>query len=191
MYERYFDSAVTVTGKFYCGLTYSAQHPYIFNGHYYMYEFPDFSLVSITGLVGTHSTYSCIDTVGHFLYLCDGSESWMEGPAWDSKAKFLIFPLLTPPDSTYAPDTLSADGPSLADRMTGVMPNPASESIKVVSSSGMNYIEIYNAAGTKVVDQPTMGYSTTVDTSRLPAGIYIVRIHTPYGMAIKRLSIVR
>lgn len=26
-YERYFDSAITVTGKFYCGLTYTARQP--------------------------------------------------------------------------------------------------------------------------------------------------------------------
>lgn len=79
----------------------------------------------------------------------------------------------------------------MADRVTGVMPNPASESAKIVSSFGLTHIEIYNSKGTKIYDQPATGYSTTINTSNWPAGIYIVRIYTPYGTATKRLTIVR
>lgn len=79
----------------------------------------------------------------------------------------------------------------MIDRMTGVMPNPASESAKIVSSYGLNQIEVYNASGTKVFDQKVQGYSVTLDTSRWPAGVYVVHIHTPYGMSTKRFSIIR
>lgn len=198
VYERYFDSAITVTGKFYCGLTYSAKQPYRVDGHTYMLEFPEFYLTAVSGrnwIPGApeeDNTYWCVDTIATASIQCDGSERhWDESAYIQRKTKFFIFPILTPPDSTYVPDTVSADGPSMADRVTGVMPNPASESAKIVSSFGLTHIEIYNFKGTKIYDQPATGYSTTVNTSNWPAGIYIVRIYTPYGTATKRLTIVR
>ncbi len=189
MYERYFDSAITVTGKFYCGLTFSAQQPYRINGHTYTLEFPEFYLMEIVGIL---DTYYCRDTTATRSIPCNGSERpWSERPLLQPHTKALIFPILTPPDSTYVPDTVSVNGPTIADRMTGVTPNPAVESAKVVSSIGMNHIDVYSAAGAKIFDQPARGYSFTLDTSKWPAGIYVVRIHTPYGTASKRLCIIR
>lgn len=197
-YERYFDSAITVTGKFYCGMTYTAREPYhADNGHTYGCEYPQFYLMEIHGLIDwsgdNHYTYDCLDTIWSGYTRCGetGTQWREECYGHGSNTKLLIFPILTPPDSTYVPDTASADGPSLADRLTGVMPNPASEIAKIVSSFGLTHVEIYNSKGTKIYDQPATDYSTTVNTSNWPAGIYIVRIYTPYGTATKRLTIVR
>ena len=188
MYEQYFDSAITVTGKFYCGLTFSARQPYHIHGNTYTLEFPEFYLMKIGA---PSNTYMCVDTITYASIPCDNRErQWTERADMQRQSKYLIFPILTPPDSTYVPDTLSVNGPSLANRMTSVMPNPATESVKVVSNFGMEHVEIYNATGTKVFDEPATGYSITINTSEWLAGIYVVRIHTPYGIATKTLSIV-
>ncbi len=82
---------------------------------------------------------------------------------------------------------------SLLQRLTGVTPNPATETAKVVSSFGISYIEAYDIAGQKVNElrftSPSL--SATLDVRRWPAGAYILRIHTPLGIAVKKLNVTR
>ena len=98
-----------------------------------------------------------------------------------------MFPILTP-DTTLGIDTHNP-----LDRLTGVMPNPAAESAKVVSSFGMSRIEVYNLAGRRMHEQrvPEGSLSATLDLRRLPAGTYILHIHTPQGVASKKLTVRR
>lgn len=73
------------------------------------------------------------------------------------------------------------------------MPNPAAETARVVSSFGMSRIEVYNMAGVLVHEQrvPDGSLSTTLDLRRWPADAYILRIHTPHGIATKKLTVRR
>lgn len=125
MYERYFDSALTINGTFYCGLTFSARQPYhADDGHTYGLEFREFWLMGLSANTWG-SDYYCRDSLFSSPIDCDGSRSWYFDEA-QPKVKPLLFPILTPPDSTYVPDdSLSVEEPNMIDRMTGVMPNPA------------------------------------------------------------------
>ena len=88
---------------------------------------------------------------------------------------------------------LSIGEVSLLQRLTGVMPNPAAETAKVVSSFGVKRVEAYNMAGEKVHDQwvPDGSLSATLDIRRWPTGAYILRIHTPRGVTAKKLTVRR
>ncbi len=97
-------------------------------------------------------------------------------------------------DTIISYDTiLSLPDAGLLGRLTGVMPNPAAENAKVLSSFGLSRVEAYNLAGEKVDDLqlPSPSLSATLDVRRWPVGAYILRIHTPQGVATKKLTVVR
>ena len=97
-------------------------------------------------------------------------------------------------DTIVITDTiLSLPDASFLGRLTGVMPNPAAEAAKVVSSFGLSRVEAYNLAGEKVdeLQLPSPSLSATLDIRRWPVGAYILRIHTPQGVATKKLSVAR
>ena len=52
-------------------------------------------------------------------------------------------------------------------------------------------LEAFNAAGEKVHELrlPDMPLSATLDVSRWPSGTYILRLHTPQGVASKKLIV--
>ena len=129
-----------------------------------------------------------------------------------------IYAILTPPDTTilssdttYIGDTLivtdtvifggdtiittdtilSIQNGSMLERLTGVMPNPAVGTAKVVSSFGMSMVEAYDMSGTLVHRQKADGLATTLDVRRWPTGTYLLRIHTPQGTAVKKLVVRR
>ena len=95
-------------------------------------------------------------------------------------------------DTIITTDTiLSIQNGSLLDRLTGVMPNPAVGTAKVVSSFGMSMVEAYDMSGTLVHRQKADGLATTLDVRHWPTGTYLLRIHTPQGTATKKLVVRR
>ena len=50
---------------------------------------------------------------------------------------------------------------------------------------------VYDLAGRAVLEQEEEGLSTTFDVSGLAEGVYVVAIHTPAGIATKRLVVER
>ena len=64
---------------------------------------------------------------------------------------------------------------------------------EVVPSFGMSRIEAYNMAGERVHEQrvPDGSLSATLDLRHWPAGAYILHIHTPQGVATKKLTVRR
>lgn len=110
-----------------------------------------------------------------------------------------LFPILTPEEvvvdttivDTTIVDTVGIGMVRLLERYVGLQPNPASERVLVTSSFGLRRLEVYNAAGAKVAEQPATGYSATLDVAALPEGSYLVRIATPSGSVTKKLLIRR
>ena len=95
-------------------------------------------------------------------------------------------------DTIITTDTiLTIQNGTLLDRLTGVMPNPAVGTAKVVSSFGMSMVEAYDMSGTLVHRQKADGLATTLDVRRWPTGTYLLRIHTPQGTATKKLVVRR
>ena len=73
--------------------------------------------------------------------------------------------------------------------LTVVSPNPARGVAKVVASPGLTRVEAFNAAGTKLLDSPATGFSLSIDVSAWPSGTYLLRIHTPVGVTVRKLLV--
>ncbi|MBQ6069347.1 MAG: T9SS type A sorting domain-containing protein [Bacteroidales bacterium] len=72
-----------------------------------------------------------------------------------------------------------------------LMPNPARGLVTVLSSYRLSGVVVYDLAGRAVLEQEEEGLSTTFDVSALAKGVYVVAIHTPAGIATKRLVVER
>ena len=173
MHECYFDTPTTVVDSFYVGTTYFLLIP---DNN----QCTPLEVISINGSNISNSEY---------IYTChyhqDGSRAWYRNRRTNMFA--ILFPILSP-------DTLvGIDTHNPLDRLTGVMPNPAAECAKVVSSFGMSRVEVYNLAGRRVHEQriPDGSLYTNLDVRRWPQGVYIVRIHTPLGVTSKKLTVQR
>ena len=74
-------------------------------------------------------------------------------------------------------------------RFVRLMPNPASGSVLVMSSYGMERVEVYDARGGKVYDSPAEGTTAGFDVSSWAKGAYVVHVRTHAGTAAKRLVV--
>ena len=68
-------------------------------------------------------------------------------------------------------------------------PNPTSGAVSVVSSYSISLIKVYDLGGRVVMEQQCEGLSASLDVSGLAGGTYIVAIHTPAGVATKKLEV--
>ena len=75
------------------------------------------------------------------------------------------------------------------DRYTQMMPNPASGDVNVVSYYLQDRVVVYDLRGNMVLDHRSPGSTTTFNVGNLPKGVYVVAIHTPAGIATKRLVV--
>ena len=189
MFERYFAEPVVVTDSFMIGKpTVNGLAPeggaYVANGH--LVEHRNWP-VSIRGYY-----FSCgLDLVhsGEYVMSCMPKSSDDDGLFHRERGDYvhyIIFPILTP-----NPDTTS-DGIGnvrAEERLVVVMPNPATGQVKVVSSFGLTAVEVYDAAGRRVLSRDAQGLQTRIDVSAWPRGAYVVHIHTPHGTAVKKLLV--
>ena len=74
-------------------------------------------------------------------------------------------------------------------RFVQLMPNPASGSVLVMSSYGMERVEVYDARGSKVYDSPADGTTAGFDVSSWAKGAYVVHVRTHAGTTVKRLVV--
>lgn len=75
------------------------------------------------------------------------------------------------------------------DNTCNVLPNPARNNIKVISQFKVKDIEIYNISGIKLKTITINSHEKFVDISDLCAGTYIIKLHTPRGIATKKLLV--
>ena len=75
------------------------------------------------------------------------------------------------------------------DRFTQMMPNPARGQVTVLSSYRLSRVVVYDLSGRAVLEQEDDGLATAFDVSGLAKGVYVVAIHTPAGIATKRLVV--
>ena len=206
VYEVYFDSAVTMTDSFYVGITQRTWKTAMVESG------PDSgvvrSLILPVMISGYHQTMSPV----RIVYQQNRNDSLFysyydnDHPGVPQTCYPYFFPILTPPDTTYNPvdtthtdttrvDTTQVDTVGISiqmlQRYTTLRPNPAAEQVQVLSSFGLSQIELYNAAGVRLLEQKATGYSATLDVSALPAGPYLVRIATAAGTVTRKLVVQR
>ena len=85
----------------------------------------------------------------------------------------------------YTPQSLE----SPQDVDVTIVPNPATDAVTVSADATLLTLELRDLLGRTVLTQQPSANSTTVDVSTLPAGTYILRLHTPQGVATKKLVV--
>ncbi|MCR4829716.1 MAG: T9SS type A sorting domain-containing protein, partial [Bacteroidales bacterium] len=108
------------------------------------------------------------------IYLCDTTSA---GPGDDTTS--------TGPGD----DTLAVASPGDLDRLTQLIPNPANEEVRVVSSVGLQSVEVLDMKGQSLLRRETHSESTVIDVKQWASGVYIVIVRTPAGIATKKLVV--
>ena len=75
------------------------------------------------------------------------------------------------------------------ERMTLLLPNPAKENVKVLTSIRLKGVEVFDAQGRQVLSLSAEDYEIVLDISQWAAGSYVVLVHTERGTASKRLLV--
>jgi hypothetical protein len=96
-----------------------------------------------------------------------------------------FFPIMLVP----RPDSSNLVNEIDIDNTCNVFPNPAKDKLKVISQFKVNDIDIYNISGIKVKTIAINSYEKYIDISYLSAGTYIVKLHTPRGIATKKILV--
>ncbi len=89
----------------------------------------------------------------------------------------------TPSDSLVIEvDDCTSVGEIYDSFIVSVSPNPAGNLITVRSDAGISDVCIYNTVGKKMVDQNVSGNRIKLNISRLPAGIYMMKVKSNKGI---------
>ena len=115
------------------------------------------------------------DYMVHVRAMCEWDTEY--GP-WSDIVQFVTSSHHTEPESI---DNL--------DRFTQVLPNPAHGQVSVISSYRLSRVEVYDLQGRALLSHDDEGLSTVLDISSLPSGHYLMVIHTPAGLATKKLTV--
>ena len=108
---------------------------------------------------------------------CHGNENYSE---WSDTVQFVLA-------GGGAPEVID----SVADRHTYLVPNPAGESVTVVSSFELRHVSVDDMSGQQVFDKECTGHAVALDVSGWPSGIYIVVISNQQGTTVRKLSVSR
>lgn len=97
-----------------------------------------------------------------------------------------IFPIIKPLN-----DTADSNGVRqvAAASSVRVEPNPAHGSVSVRAAEGLRRVEFYDMTGLRVLSREATGTETRIDIATLPAGIYVVRVHTTTGITSRKLVV--
>ena len=218
-YERYFDEPVQITDTFLVGMTmrthwvvnvFSADPRYYVRPVFLRGIRPVRQKDQINTIKGMTKYLDSDSTIRYQIISRDDADiqDRLELVYYP-----LIFPILTPPDTTgdnpidttgvspidtTAIDTTTIDTTSVGigdvqvvGRYVSLLPNPATDRVKVLSSFGLRRVEVYNAAGARVREVEARGYTATLRVDDLPEGAYLLRIHTPAGNTTKKLIVRR
>ena len=199
VHEVFFSTPVTVMDSFYVAMTRDSWYafddieaPYNPSTGYYFSAFPIgpafYSFIHLDNWVVQ-------PIIGDHVQKYSPSSGWRH---LYNQGRIFLFPILTPryvPVDTTNVDTTQVDTVGISmqmlQRYTTLRPNPAADQVQVLSSFGLSQIELYNAAGVRLLEQKATGYSATLDVSALPAGPYLVRIATAAGTVTRKLVVQR
>jgi hypothetical protein len=78
------------------------------------------------------------------------------------------------------------DVPQIVSEELSIYPNPAKESINIISGQSINSITVYSLTGQEMIK---LNNTKTVDVSGLAAGSYTLRIVSESGVAVERVVV--
>ena len=74
-----------------------------------------------------------------------------------------------------------------ADNSLTIWPNPARDYVRLAYPTPIQYVEIRNAAGQTVYSENSDNQQLTIQTSQLPAGIYLMTVRTESGVFTRKM----
>lgn len=193
-YEVYFDKAVEVQDSFYVGMTFiSKKVPVTIDGNL---DFYSDRIPLYIGYFLDKSWNIYMPTDQFDRYVEQGAAiEWMGGYVQRHYSHkygwILMFPILKPRSAGDTPGDTVDVSEVLLERYVDLQPNPAGGRVQLVSSCGLQGVEVYDAAGTKVMELPLTGCAATLDVGTLPAGPYVAKVRTDAGVVTKRLLVAR
>ena len=137
----------------------------------------------------TDTAYSDTPMVAYVRTVCREYDT-LRWSNWGSPAYWRLHHE-RPADTTQTEGITVPDDGSDLSRFVRLMPNPASRNVVVMSSYGINGLEVYDVRGERVMDQKGTGRGTTAtfDVTGWAKGAYVVLVHTPAGTTAKRLVV--
>lgn len=137
----------------------------------------------------TDTAYSDTPMVAYVRTVCREYDT-LRWSNWGSPAYWRLHHE-RPADTTQTEGITVPDDGSDLSRFVRLMPNPASRNVVVMSSYGINGLEVYDVRGERVMEQKGTGRGTTAvfDVTGWAKGAYVVLVHTPAGTTAKRLVV--
>ena len=134
----------------------------------------------------TDAAYSDTPMVAYVRTVCREYDT-LRWSGWSSPVYFRLHY----DDTTHHEGIEVADDGSDLSRFVRLMPNPASGSVVVMSSYGIDRVEVYDVRGERVLEQKGKSHTTTAgfDVTTWAKGVYVVLVYTPAGTAAKRLVV--
>ncbi|MBO7623912.1 MAG: T9SS type A sorting domain-containing protein [Bacteroidales bacterium] len=90
---------------------------------------------------------------------------------------------------TFYVDTKAAVQQVAQETSLNVFPNPASEQLNVTCGEEMRSIALFNTAGQRVRQMEPCGSEAQIPLSGLPRGLYLLRIQTANGSAVRKVVV--
>lgn len=110
----------------------------------------------------------------------------------DNYRSMVALPLYPKIDTAYVftEDTTTSVGiVDITVPIVNIFPNPVKAKLNIQSSHIINDIEIYNPLGQKILSKKIAEFNTTINTSFLERGNYILKINTSNGLIVKRFLV--
>jgi len=151
-------------------------------------------------------------SVFYFSNIRDMNRAWLrfhdrncntcfELPGW-----YYAFPILTPlpeweepsveqlipmPRVVEHPEQPEYHGIGDADKMSSfaLFPNPTNGTVSITATEPISEISVSDMTGRTVIRHNACGTDTVIDTDSLRSGLYLVRIKTEKGSAVKKLVV--
>lgn len=194
IFEKYFNTPVTVNDTFYVGITENTSVMRRYPGDSDSKR-PAWMIRPI--LLHHYNPFgdgSCPGDMGFREFRVCNQDDWGWG-GWPDGYFLFVLPIFHPEDTVssstdtiHEPDTLGI-GLQMLERYVFLYPNPAATTTTISSSFGLSRIEVFEPSGRCVYDKPASGLSIDLDISRWPADYYIVNIYTPIGRVTRRLIV--
>ncbi|MBR5091993.1 MAG: T9SS type A sorting domain-containing protein [Bacteroidales bacterium] len=183
VYETYFDAPVTMIDTFYVGAKRGGSH--------YKLNDSTYNTLYYSAIRYLQPKYTLWDEPIYQAICFDHSSPQWSYYSSRADGLYLMFPILTPDTVDHPQDSNTTTLPLevVLERYVNLMPNPASEQVRLVSSFGLTRVEAYNEAGKRVYDGAASGYGAVLDLQGWPAGLYLLRVHTRMGVVTKKLVV--
>ena len=178
IYEFYFDSGITVQDTFYVGIKYDPvdlERTYIITAH-----------AIISSAWDTSAFNNCTTNNTFYNVFTDADLTATVYNKWSTAPWGGIFPIIQP-----LQDTADSNGVRqvVAASSVRVEPNPTHGSVGIRAAEGLRRVEFFDMTGLRVLSREVTGTETSIDIATLPAGIYVVRVHTTTGTVSRKLVV--